>query len=88
MTWEMTAHVMIAMPHITTAFAGNQGKAAESSRRHASLPWEAGTNAADTRIWGAPMMAVMMIVRRGGDGIRAARIATNMTVPISSIIVT
>ena len=84
----MTAHVMIAMPHITTAFAGNQGKAAESSPRHASRPCADGTNAADTRICGAPMMAVMTIVRRGRDGISAARIATNMTVPISSIIVT
>ena len=79
---EMTAHVMTPKPQIMTRLAGSHGYAPESNVRHASPP-PIGTTTVVTRIIGTPNNAVTMTVRRGEDGMSAARIATIIDMPHS-----
>ena len=88
MTREMTVHVMLAMVHSMIDVVGSHGNAVESAARQASPPSTAGTRRLDSTILGMPMMTVTMIVRRGDDGIRAARIARNIAAGNRSIMTT
>src|SRR5450432_347741 len=88
MTREMTVHVMVAMVHSMIDVVGSHGKAPELAARQASPPPMAGTRALDNTIFGTPTMAVSVMVRRGDDGIRAARIARNIAAGNRSIMTT
>ena len=83
----MTAQVTVVKLHIIEVVPGSQGKAGESRARQASPPSTVGTTNAVTTIIGAPTRRVTMTVRRGSDGINAARIATIMAIPPSGTIV-
>jgi hypothetical protein len=76
---------MIVKPHMMTRFVGSQGKPPESAARRTNPPSAVGTTKAFTRIVGVPNRAVRAMVRRGRDGIRAARMASSIAIPPSCI---
>ncbi len=80
--------VRMTKPHIMAAVAGSQGYADESWARQARPPPPVGTRNDDARIIGTPTIVLTTMVRRGTEGIRAARMATVSAVPPICIIET
>ena len=70
-------------PQMINKAAGSHGKAPESSPRHASPSPGTGTTSAVTTIIGTANAAVTRMVRRGDEGISAARIAIINPMPPS-----
>ena len=79
----MTAQVMMPKPQMISIVLGSHGKTPESSARHTSPSPVKGSNATVTRIIGAPIKAVTSAVRRGEDGMSAARMAIIIAMPLN-----
>src|SRR5688572_8807120 len=82
-TEETTVQVAITNPHTITSPIGIHGNAAESSARRVSPPARSGVTNVGVRIVGTPARAEYSSVRRGDDGINAARIVIINAEPTS-----
>src|SRR6478609_1890142 len=73
MTREITVLVTTTKHQTITSAAGNQGNAGESRARQANPPAAAGTSNVGVKMLGTPIIAVYNTVRRGDEGMSAAR---------------
>src|SRR5687768_3367339 len=82
MTFEITVHVSVTKPHTMTSATGIQGYAPDPLGLHArpALSDDKPTNVGVSTI-GTPTINVYRSVRRGDDGMSAARMHINIIVP-------